>query len=279
MRKTVAIFIILMGVVMTADAQSPWQWWRLGAVVPVAAWQAIGVDSLESTYVDLTGNGHTLTPGLIEPTLANGWEFHSQDNLEWLDTGIVPADDYSIFALVDEGFGLTVMGEAGDMIVSLGNGVDLFEHERAYGNVDSQFSYGANGVIGLAGGQPYWNGIPDGRLVSYGEHQSLFIGGTNYNGESVLVCTCVVQAAVIFDRTLSRPQVAQLVKQMSYLPDTPPREGGDAMAYSVDLPSGQTGSVLMSATAGDVFVIGIVGVLLAVAAFQELRTIAHVSSR
>lgn len=277
MRKIIIAITVTLLFQSGVDAAG-WQWWRLGAVTPIAAWQSVGVDSLSESYVDLTGHNYTLTPGWIEPTLANGWEFHGQDGLEWLDTGIVPEDDYSVFALVDSGFGLTIVGEAGDMILALGNGSDLYEHERSYGNSNFQFRYGANGVIGLAGGQPYWNGIPDGSPMVYGDHESLFIGATNYAGESILACTCVVQAVVVFDRTLTRPQVAQLVKQMSYLPDTPPREGSDAMAYSVDLPSGQTGSVLMSATAGDGLITSIAGVLLVVAVFQELRAMAHKSS-
>lgn len=49
--------------------------------------------------------------------------------------------------------------------------------------------------------------------------------------------------------------------------------------YTVDLPSGATGDVEMTATAGDTLVAGVVGVLLAVAVFQELRSVAHRSAR
>lgn len=57
MRKTVAIFIILMGVVMTADAQSPWQWWRLGAVTTMIT-GIVGVLLAVAVFQELRAMAH-----------------------------------------------------------------------------------------------------------------------------------------------------------------------------------------------------------------------------
>lgn len=279
-----AIFVLFSGRPATIEAARPW-WLPAGmsSANVIGAWQAIGAANLTTSYTDLTGHGHTLTPGNMEPTItANGWKFEmAYEYMQWLDTGVVPApNNWSMFGVVRNGFSTTVGGVFATTeawAISLENGTDYQEHARNYNNSTS--IYGASTVIGLVGGTAYWNGFIDGGMDTLTETvvNPLFIGAANAGGDGILTCECEIGAFVVFDTALTRQQVFELTKAMIMLPEPMPGPG-PRTEYQVDLPNGGIGVVDMTATAGQLFVSFLLLGLIAVNVFSLLKEFSYRSS-
>lgn len=280
MWKWVCVLLVLMVVLsgQTVEAAAR-PWWQPAGIARqnvIGAYQAVGVTDLSLTYIDLTGHGNTLTPGLSEPqfTTEIGWHFTGQESLEWLDTGIIPQPTWTIFARVENGFASFVAGTATNGNVwgmGLGAGNSYQEHARNYGNDLQYFVYGARSIIGISNNYGYWNGFVDGPMpaISPPLESSLFIGAINMTGEGVLVCYCDIGAVVIFDIPLTQRQIFELTNKMVALPDNIAND--EPHTEYIDLPSGATAQLVFGSTVGDIALVGIGSVLTAFAGYELLR--------
>jgi hypothetical protein len=163
------MFPAVHGVLASQAAAANW-WDDLTDVV--AVYQPIGAASLAASYVNLVNPGtFDAAPG-VAPThsAAAGWTFNG--TTQYLTTGVVPTNAYSMVIRISNGAGGDLVFRA---IAATNNtsGVrfGLWNSNRdavAYINnsATSVFPFMSSGVLAIAGLQGYRNGMPEGSPTS-----------------------------------------------------------------------------------------------------------------
>jgi hypothetical protein len=179
------------------------------------AYQAVNVADYATSLINLAdpGTDDLTTTSAPAWNAARGWIF-TNANSTFLDTGVIPTADYSWlvrFSSLDTTAVNSIMGEYSATSQS---DIDLYPLVAAKGMI---FAHGTDdvirspvvnfGVFGMAGRQPYRNGLPDGAAMTGAGWTeaavSLYIGALNNAGGGAAWCADVyVQAVLIAACTL-----------------------------------------------------------------------------
>lgn len=202
------------------------KWWLTDGVSDsdvAGVWQAIGAYTQAESYYNLDTIGtNDLSVGSA-PTwaAASGWTFTS----DYLDTGITPASDYTMIArcVNTGGSGRQhVMGSAAtnaNFRMDVGDGAAI-----TYGDSTSSTFAGdyTDGVACMAASQFYFDGSLIGSVngTFSGSPIDIFIGAFNNAGSPSDPWPGTVQAAVIYNTTLTAAQIATISTQMAALTST-----------------------------------------------------------
>jgi len=186
------------------------------------AWQAKGAASLAASYIDLSGNGNNLTPGVAPAWDAvNGWKFNGSTH--WLDTSFVFAADRSQAGLAqftnrtNSGviFGSYYSTTRG-MLARPADGTGVRYSNCSQLVVAPQM--GVAGNVGVSGSKGYRDGIADAGVMNVGtgdgSGRSVYLGALNWGGVNTPIAA-YCQAFVIYDCTLSAAQVLAVVTAMA----------------------------------------------------------------
>lgn len=204
-------------------AASPW-WLAGGAPTPVAAYQPIGAASLAASYVNLANPGtYNAAPG-VAPTwaAATGWTFNG--STQYLTAGIVLFGGWTVLLR----FSSATLGTTANIFGASPDATNRFRFgPRTAGII---YVFGAavatvapaitSGVIGMAGSQPYRNGVTDGAaMAAWTGSGSIvaFIGAFNSAGSPSGYQAANVQALAIYSATLTGAQVAAVTAAMNLL--------------------------------------------------------------
>lgn len=208
-------------------------WWEptTGSYTVVAAYQAKGAASLAASYVNLANPGtYNAAPG-VAPTFdtATGWTFNGSSN--YLATGVVPGDGWSIFVrfsdredtgLVHVPVGTTGTGGSNPWF-AFAFYQDVWYY--AYGS-DSSTGYtqaATSGTMAMSGAARYWNGTAltarSPAPTWSGTAQAILIGNY-YDTAPNLVnrwWNGNIEAVAIYSTTLDSTQVAEISANMAAL--------------------------------------------------------------
>lgn len=158
-------------------------WWLSGGISAancVAAYQAKGAASYAASKINLANPGtHNLADGSAIPgwSSASGW---IGTGTGYLTTDITASSiktaivRYSISG-ADYQFLLGAYQNATTTGPSIGSGRDGSKREYNYGGMSAPIGLLTTGVAGIAGGQPYLNGVADGAPITGGSLSSLQI--------------------------------------------------------------------------------------------------------
>jgi len=199
-------------------------WYRAGgAPLPVAAYQPKGASSLAASYVNLANPGtYDAAPG-VAPTLdASGWVFNG--STQYLDTTYIMA---SVSASTIVRFSNSLEEAFAGVIGSRSsNGAVYYGITPYRSSVRHRFwnSNGSpvdetpavvSGTMAIAGSTGYVNGAPDSALTI-----------SSVTGNSIKIASFMptwgfwggsIQAVVIYNTTLTAPQVAAVSAAMAAL--------------------------------------------------------------
>lgn len=167
-------------------------WWLAGgAPTPVAVYQPIGAASLAASYVNLVNPGtYDAAPGTAPSfDAATGWGFTART--QWLNTGIVPNNNWSVLARYSD-----ISGSGNYYLFGTYQGYTLTHFSiipTQSGSV--YYLYAAAlavapaltaGVLGFAGKTAYRNGSADGTIPagSISTSTPIAIGNLNYSGRT-----------------------------------------------------------------------------------------------
>lgn len=199
-------------------------WWA----DTVAAYQPIGAASLAASYINLANPGtYDATPG-VAPTFdsAYGWQFNG--STQYLNTGVVPASNWSMFVQ------FTALASTGNVVIAgqrkaANDGMFLYPDKGA--TATWKYNYGtrpglstANRVAGnmaMAGTGCYWNGISDGIVTTASltaQTHEIYIGAMNNAGAAAIFANVRIAAVAIYATALTPEQAATLAATMAALP-------------------------------------------------------------
>lgn len=203
-------------------------WWLSGGIVPsacVAAYQSIGAANLAVSYTNLANPGtNDLTLGVAPAwDTINGWTFNGVN--QYLNTGITAATlSWSMFVRFSNfntiSFSTTLIGQSLStrlFFIAASNALVYY----ANGKLLSVSPSLTSGVLGFAGSTAYRNGvndgtIPTGLIVAF----PIYIGAENDGGGPGSYANAGIQAAAIYNVTITPSQVTALVAAMVALPDS-----------------------------------------------------------
>lgn len=212
-------------------------WWLSGGVATancVAVYQPIRAASLAASYVNLANPGtYDAAPG-VAPTFdaATGWTFNGMT--QYLTTGLVPGSvTWSMLARVSNvawhPSGTTYYGA---VIGAYSTPGDHRFTIYPYDNTKVHIIFGNDGILdsgsfltaavfGFAGQYGYVNGVAvSGSITPFvtPSAKALLIGAhTNYFGDVGYKFYGKIQAVVIYNTTLTAPQVASISAAMAAL--------------------------------------------------------------
>lgn len=190
------------------------QWWELPEQTCVAAYQAKGAATVESSYINLANPGVNDAVPTVAPTWdVSGWTFDGAT--QYLSTGIVPATGWSMVARFSNASGLQafIVGS------STGNAERFFLLPRNGPNRTYGYSGVVNigsgelttGVMGIAANNCYLNGVLDavttGTVITTA---AITIGGRNSSGTVTGFAAAKIQDVVIYSTTLTAHDMATL---------------------------------------------------------------------
>ncbi|MEA3336320.1 MAG: hypothetical protein U9R25_10450 [Chloroflexota bacterium] len=195
------------------------RWWDDDGAIEgcTAAWQAVQATSFAASLNDLSGNDKLLNPmGWPGWNGVTGWAFSGS---EYLRTGINLKGNFSLLVqFSDAGIGTSLIG--------------VFHWGKYFGirpnnyNGVATYSYGfefqiqppqhERGNIGLAGNQPYRDGLRDGAPISseWTGASECYIGTMN---GSTAFFVGNIQAVAIYHRVLSPNEVSTIASNMEAL--------------------------------------------------------------
>lgn len=200
-------------------------WWDVAGQTCVAAYAAKGAASLAASYVNLTGNAtYNAAPG-VAPTwdATGGWTFDGAT--QYLTTGIVPAQSWSMIIRysnhdsVEDRYmvGNTASAPTRRFYLSpRSSGKSLYGNGNFFTGTAAAVT---SGVLAMAQFAAYQNGTADGTITSGVAVPSLaiYIGARNFDGSANGFCNAKIQALAIYSTTLSGTDVASLTTAMNLL--------------------------------------------------------------
>jgi hypothetical protein len=210
-------------------------WWLSGGVAAanaVAVYQPKGAASLAASYDNIAAPGNGLadgtydaTPG-VAPTFnaSTGWTFNG--STQHMIAAVVVEETWTVLCQFSEFtdaqekvlFGFERGGYSCNVWVEpcRSSGV-----RYSHGGQTTRSPKATLGNLGLAGNQPYRNGVADGGALAAwagkNEFRPLYIGAWNYTGNAVWHAACKIQAVAIYNTTLTAPQVASISAAMAAL--------------------------------------------------------------
>jgi len=201
-------------------------WWEAGGASGcVAAYQPIGAANVAASYVNLANSGTYNITGVESWSTTDGWIFGGGN---YLDSHVVPTLDgtwsMAIRLVAGDLAGFpTPIGQREntssfpDFAITLTNSSTTFRNGHVTG-----YTHGsalANGVLILAGNKAYYNGSEIGTLTvgTATGTRSIYIGAQNEMGTPLYFFSGTIQAAAIYNNTLSGAQAAALSTAMAAL--------------------------------------------------------------
>jgi peptidoglycan/xylan/chitin deacetylase (PgdA/CDA1 family) len=204
-------------------------WATLGGVdrsVVEGVYQPLGAATLADSYKNLATPGvHDAVPGTSAPILVpGGWSLNGID--QYIDTTLIPTNTCTIL-IAFTGFVPINRGLCGALLDST-HRYRIYPHngtQRLYQHVsgETRIEGGVlSGVIGMAGKQPYLNGVADGALAGTGTTLnmgsiSLFIGALNNAGVPAAHAQATIKAFAFYSTILTAEQVAAISAGMAAL--------------------------------------------------------------
>lgn len=206
-------------------------WWLAGGIGPancVAAYQAKSAASYAASKVNLANAGTYDAVDVIGETTAwdatNGWKRISNDG--GLDTGILPTSSgwsliirFSNVTSGTNGYSYIIGKTETGKTMAIGS---VESNQHAYYN-SGKLRLGENiniGVMAIAGQTGYLNGSSEGTIPtswSGVSTKSLYLMICNGLGDANLPPTIYVQAAAVYNATLTADQVSALTTAMNAL--------------------------------------------------------------
>jgi len=214
--------------IRTVETNEEFSPWYLSGGIPaencIAAYAAVGAANLEESYVNLANPGtYNLVNG-VAPTWAaeTGWTFNGT---QYKETGITPSSNgetngWSMF-LRFSGFigstGYTGMCALDGTYFSIApNRGETRRYINGTGILSNPGGMEA-GVIGMAGGTPYLNGVSDGAInLGTNTKSMIYIGCTGLGPQLPVIGN--IQALVIYDSVLTEVQALAISNAMAALP-------------------------------------------------------------
>ena len=192
-------------------------------MTPWAAYAPKGAASLVASYTDLTGNGNNAGVGVAPAWDAvNGWKFDATN--QYLTTTFLAQNDQSqsITAQHTNYPALANQYLCGAYSNTHAIGLYLRTDRIRYLNGLTRDILPAlpAGNVCVAGNQGYRNGVAEGAAIVANANPStqvLYIGALNNLGAAAQFIAAYIQALVIYDVTLTAPQVALITAAMAAL--------------------------------------------------------------
>lgn len=195
-------------------------WWLAGGVSPencVAAYQPIGADSLQASYLNLANPGtYNAAPGVAPGFIAEwGWIFNGTSG--YLTTGVTLASGYSLICrFITTGTGETQFGRQWDTSTN-----DNFLTANA--NLGGLWTVGGKnivynferGVACIADRKCYADGSLIGTVASGGTTQGVVSIGNRPSDDRTMAGS--IQAFAIYTVTISADQVAAITNAINPL--------------------------------------------------------------
>lgn len=204
-------------------------WWLSGGVAAancVAAYQSKGAASLAASYVNLANPGtYDAAPGVAPDwDSGTGWTFNG--STQYLTTGVMPSVGWSMIARFSD-FSTNDRYLAGAYNVAsitlmalcptYSTGVQYWNGRNPIG-IRVATPNISTGVLCVAGGTAYRNGVSDGSLSnSYAPTVSIYLGALNKDATPSNLAIGSIQAVAIYSATLSAAQVALISAAMAAL--------------------------------------------------------------
>lgn len=202
-------------------------WWLAGGINPanvVAAYRAKGAASYAASKINLANPGtYDCVDGVAYPSwaAATGWTFVTASS-QYLNTGILLPSSGSVFVQIANASAVVAhvvagcSGTTGVFDIWPGNGaVVIYRYGTNYTTPSARM---INGNLGIAGTQPYKNGVADGATLTNGFVASatypLHIGRWNRPGDKNYFTGDVTKMAV-YSTTLSAAQSLALATAMA----------------------------------------------------------------
>lgn len=213
---------------VVSQASTPGWWEAGGATGAVAVYQPKGAASLAASYTDLSGNGNDATIG-VAPTwdAANGWIFNG--TTQYLKSGIVPPsgliDHTMIFRFTGGTDGLKNVGGCDNMGLDATRVVyRILPSQASQAKYQNGGLAGAapglsSGILGLAGGTGYRNGISEVTVtrLSATTHGEIYMGARSLGASPTEYYDGEIQAVAIYSSALTAPQVLAVTNAMAAL--------------------------------------------------------------
>lgn len=212
-------------------------WW-LASDIPasncIAAYQAIGANNYSDSLVNLANPGtnnltYDLAP-LFSPD--TGWHF---TGVQYLNTGITPADEYSMIVMYSD-----VSNNAAIAGALVSSPSSLFEVNPYYTSTSSRFMYGdksvvyntalPDGVIALTKNYGYFDGLPVVTVPEYTwntNNREIYIGARSAY-PSITAVVGRVHAVAFYKTTLTDIQILAVTNAMKAI------EAGNGTVYFND---------------------------------------------
>ncbi|MFA5828541.1 MAG: LamG-like jellyroll fold domain-containing protein [Candidatus Shapirobacteria bacterium] len=205
-------------------------WYKVGGTTgQVAAYQAIGAGSSAASYVNLANPGtYNLTSGTAPTWSAStGWTFNGTN--QFLTTGLTPsANTWSYLVRFSDAntsdYWRAIIGTTDNNNWSVavypiagGGGYKAYYN----GHYDSLYLSGAvaSGVMGMSYNKGYLNGTSEPGTIPIinPPNKNLYIGAKNTNSGADSFLPGKIQAAAIYNTTLTADQVANVTDAMETL--------------------------------------------------------------
>jgi len=207
-------------------------WWEVSGQTCIAAYAPKGAANLAASYVNLANPGtYDAAPGTAPSfAAATGWTF-VRTSLQYLTTGITPANGYSIIARFSNGS--VISGQVGQLAGCYsGNETSRLGIMPLYyfdGIPRMYYQHGGlfytdgimtSGVMAAAGSGCYMNGTSVGTnstSFSTAASKTVYIGAQNGGPSPTDYFSGDIQALAIYSTTLSASDVTALTDRMNAL--------------------------------------------------------------
>lgn len=211
------------------------KWFLAGGVNAancIVAYAPKGAASLAASYTNLANPGtYTAAPG-VAPTFdtATGWSFAAAST-QYLTTGVVVnGGNYTVIlrfsgatdwvGTQSRPIGTANASNTNPRLFIVGHNVQNLMYYTNGAGTANKAPQISGGVVAVAGNKAYRNGTDEGITLpawSGTNNNGLFIGAQNGGGTPEFYYTGSVQAAAIYDSTLTAPQVAAISAAMAAL--------------------------------------------------------------
>lgn len=212
------------GVVPTPPAPSA-DWWLAGGVNAanaVGVYQPVGAANLADSYINLANPGtFDAAPGVAPAwNKCLGWTGNGVD--EYLETGIIPEDGWSMLARVsnladsESIVGSATSGQTSFFLTASIAGIMFY----GQGVFSISLVRAADAVYGIAGQQGYQDGVADGAAIDVWVGTSvddILLLAHNAGGTPSNFAAHNIQAVAIYSTTLTLAQIVAITAEMDAL--------------------------------------------------------------
>lgn len=198
-------------------------WWRAGgALGAIAAYQPKDAASYATSKINLANPGtFDATDGVAADWSSSGWFFNG--TTQYLQTGIAPLRTYTAliqFSGIAVTSARTFFGSYQDASTALLIQTNTTSIRTFNGGQIDNTPFTTSGNLGVAGKQPYRNGIAEALTIAAGGADpaiGLFIGCLNIGGTPAQFLAMTTTAFVIYNNTLTSSQMLAVALAMAAL--------------------------------------------------------------